>query len=108
MNATRRKELNALQDRIIKLKDSIAAIAAFYVELDEIKGELENVRDNEQEAHDNTRNPDMQADMESAIENMDQAISNLESFDEFDGVQLADDLDSIVENIEDAKGMVDG
>ena len=88
MNAQRRKALADLMDRITKLgKDR-----------DDIKNELETLRDEEQESFDNMPEGLQQGDrgqaMEEAIGELEEAISALEEFD----------TDSINGSIDNARG----
>jgi predicted nucleic acid-binding Zn-ribbon protein len=100
MNKTRRKALNALQDRLTALNlDDVLS------EVKDIREELETLRDEEQESFDNLpeslQSGERGQDMEAAITSMDSAMEKIESL-----ADAADESASeeFVSNVEDAKG----
>lgn len=98
MNKTRRKELNALQDRMTALQFS-----DLFDELRAIAEALESLRDEEQESFDNLpealQDGDRGQDMQAAIDAM------TEAYDALDALESPQDaLDEAFSRIEDAKG----
>lgn len=105
MNKDRRKKLDALQDRITAAKAGAEALAAVVAE---IREEIETLRDEEQDSFDNLPEGLQQGEkgqaMEDAVNAMDDAMSELESFgDDID----VDHLESAFSRVEDAKGMAE-
>lgn len=102
MNAVRRKQLSALQDRIIALQSDYADLIA---ECEAIAADVETLRDEEQEAFDNLGENLQQGErgqaMEQAVSDMESALENLSAITDLDPSAL----DSAVSSLDDAKGV---
>jgi predicted nucleic acid-binding Zn-ribbon protein len=101
MNKTRRKALNALQDRLTALNlDDVLS------EVKDIREELETLRGEEQESFDNLpeslQSGERGQDMEAAITSMDSAMEKIESLADAADESVSEEF---VSNVEDAKGM---
>lgn len=96
MNKDRRKQLNALQDRLQQtgLRDAMANLIA-------IRDELESIKDDEREAFDNLPESLQDSDREYPAEQLEEACETIA--DLIDGFDF-DRLDEAFSNIEDAKG----
>ena len=109
MNKSRRKELNTLQDRITALRAAFEeAIRPIIDEASSIHGDLESIRDGEQEAFDNlpesVQGGERGQDMESAISEMESALDTLESIGTTPVDEIDTELESAFSSIEEAKG----
>lgn len=110
MNKARRKQLNALQDRITELKEKIEGVLADITEMvSDIRDDLETIKDEEQEAFNNLSEGFQAGEkgdaMTGAIHNMDTAHGTLDELaGSLDVEHLLSELDSAFEEIENAKG----
>lgn len=109
MNKSRRKELSALQDRIAALRAAFEeAIQPILDEASNIHGDLESIRDDEQEALDNlpesVQGGERGQDMENAISEMENAMSVLESLGSIAIDEVDSELESTLSGIAAARG----
>lgn len=119
MNAARRKALNALYKRIEESKAAVEKLfegldTSTHDELEEVKADVEAIRDEEQESFDNMpeslQGGDTGQAKEEAVSNMDIAMTELETardaleevFAKFGDAQAA--LDLAMEALDNAQG----
>lgn len=102
MNKNRRKELNDIFRRIEK---EIQPATDAFPDVEEIKAQLEDIRDAEQEAYDNLpeslQDGERGEQMTEAVENIETAISNLEEIGEAFS-ELKDKVKEALEAIDNA------
>ena len=98
MNAQRRKALKQIVKDLEEAKDAAAKLDAT---LSDVKGDLESLRDEEQEYYDNMpesmQGGDKGDTAQTAINAMEEALSSLEDLDD-----LADKFDSAITSCEEA------
>lgn len=113
MNKQRRKTINNFIDNVmalqVKADGLLAALTALKEDAQSLNSSVQDVLSEEQEYRDNM--PDSMADSEranaadEAINQLEDAISKLETIDEFDISDIDDALSSLIDCFNDAAGV---
>lgn len=109
MNKARRKALNKIQDRLSDFRNKAEVMEALYNQIIELRDEIEEHREAEQESFDNmpegAQSGERGAAMEEAISQMDNAYNQLDSIaSQLDPGGLSDMIDEAFNALEEAKG----